>query len=89
MHTFWPGVKMEGWELDGSIYPVAREHMGLQQLEDSGALVSPQMCKAQLLLSRVRLVGCVSSISPLAVCVDIYIDVCTACWSRVVHAAVH
>ena len=50
MHTFWPGVKMEGWELDGSIYPVAREHMGLQQLEDSGALVSPQTCKTQLLL---------------------------------------
>ncbi|KAL3135876.1 hypothetical protein ABBQ32_007432 [Trebouxia sp. C0010 RCD-2024] len=39
MHHFWPGVKMEGWDLDGSIYPVAREHMGLQQLEDSGALV--------------------------------------------------
>ncbi|KAL3161164.1 hypothetical protein ABBQ38_009533 [Trebouxia sp. C0009 RCD-2024] len=39
MHHFWPGVKMEGWELDGSIYPVAREYMGLQQLEDSGALV--------------------------------------------------
>lgn len=30
---------MEGWELDGSIYPVARQYMGLQQLEDSGALV--------------------------------------------------
>lgn len=38
---------MEGWELDGSIYPVAREHMGLQQLEDSGALVSFPTCKAQ------------------------------------------
>ena len=49
---------MEGWELDGSIYPVAREHMGLQQLEDSGALVSPQTCKAQL-PSRIRLAGCV------------------------------
>ena len=39
MNHFWPGVKMEGWELDPKIYPVARDHMGLQQLEDSGALV--------------------------------------------------
>ena len=57
MHTFWPGVKMEGWELDGSIFPVARDHMGLRQLEDSGALVSPQTCKAQLPPSRVSMVG--------------------------------
>ena len=56
MHTFWPGVKMEGWELDGSIYPVAREHMGLHQLEDCGALVSPQNHDAQL-PSQVKLVG--------------------------------
>lgn len=40
---------MEGWELDGSIYPVAREYMGLQQLEDSGALVSTDPWKAHLL----------------------------------------
>ena len=39
MHHFWPEAKMEGWELDGAIYPVARQFMGLQQLEDSGALV--------------------------------------------------
>lgn len=39
MDHFWPGVKMMGWELDPKIYPVARAHMGLQQLEDSGALV--------------------------------------------------
>lgn len=58
MHTFWPGVKMEGWELDGSIYPVAREHMGLQQLEDCGALVSPLTPDAQL-PSRIEFVGCV------------------------------
>ena len=31
---------MEGWELDGGIYPVARRYMGLQQLEDSGCLAS-------------------------------------------------
>ena len=55
MHHFWPGVKMEGWELDGSIYPVAREYMGLQQLEDSGALVSTNTSrKEELLLSRGR-----------------------------------
>ena len=42
MNHFWPGVKMEGWELDPKIYPVARDHMGLQQLEDSGALVGPR-----------------------------------------------
>ena len=39
MHHFWPGTKMEGWELDGNILPVARQFMGLQQLEDTGDLV--------------------------------------------------
>ena len=39
MQHFWPGTKMEGWELDGNILPVARQFMGLQQLEDSGDLV--------------------------------------------------
>ncbi len=48
MNHFWPGVKMEGWELDPKIYPVARDHMGLQQLEDSGALVGP--CPGSVLL---------------------------------------
>ena len=48
---------MEGWELDGSIYPVAREHMGLQQLEDSGALVSLPTCKAQRCYTYISLIG--------------------------------
>lgn len=40
IHAFWPERKMVGWELDGELLPVVRAHMGLQQLEDSGALVS-------------------------------------------------
>lgn len=39
MHRFWPEVKMEGWELDAEIIPVARAYMGLKMLEDCGALV--------------------------------------------------
>ena len=39
IHAFWPERKMVGWELDGELLPVVRAHMGLQQLEDCGALV--------------------------------------------------
>jgi hypothetical protein len=31
---------MHGWELDAAVVDVARQHMGLQELQDSGALVS-------------------------------------------------
>ncbi len=53
MNHFWLGVKMEGWELDPKIYPVARDHMGLQQLEDSGALVGPRLGSALLVCADV------------------------------------
>jgi len=48
MNHFWPGVKMEGWELDPKIYPVARAHMGLKELEDSDALVLLFICLFQI-----------------------------------------
>ena len=71
---------MEGWELDGSIYPVAREYMGLQQLEESGALVSPKTCKAQMLLSREGSDWLdVLWPAPCEVCVNICIEICIAC----------
>lgn len=31
---------MVGWEHDADLLPIVRTHMGLQKLEDSGALVS-------------------------------------------------
>eukprot|EP00899_Mesostigma_viride_P016175 jgi/Mesvir1/24559/Mv21894-RA.1 len=38
IHEFWPSVKMYGWELDDVVVDMGRKHMGMQALEDSGAL---------------------------------------------------
>jgi spermidine synthase len=38
MHAHHPDRVLRGWELDGSVVALARMHMGMAELEDSGAL---------------------------------------------------
>ena len=40
IHTFFPSVRMVGWELDPAVVQAGRDHMGLADLEATGALVS-------------------------------------------------
>jgi spermidine synthase len=41
--AYYPDRVVDGWELDPAVIKVARQHMGMQQLEDEGSLVrTPQ-----------------------------------------------
>lgn len=39
INHYWPERKMHGWEIDAVVVEAGRRHMGMQALEDSGALV--------------------------------------------------
>lgn len=40
VHQLYPERQMHGWELDPVVVSLAQQHMGLQQLQDTGCLVS-------------------------------------------------
>ena len=40
MNAIRKGMLCAGWEIDGVVVEAGRKHMGMQELEDSGALVS-------------------------------------------------
>lgn len=40
VHHFYPERQMHGWELDPAVLAVGQQHMGLQELQDAGCLVS-------------------------------------------------
>ena len=40
IRTFFPTVRMVGWELDPAVIQAGRDYMGLADLEATGALVS-------------------------------------------------
>jgi spermidine synthase len=43
VHACYPDRVMHGWELDPAVVALAQQHMGLQQLIDSGCLVSRRL----------------------------------------------
>jgi hypothetical protein len=70
LHARYPALHMHGWELDGAVVQLARQHMGLAQLEQRGCLVRAQAGTAGWLA------GWLAGSELTGVCVCVCVCVC-------------